>query len=547
MMFLSVLRRRSGALALALLLAIVTLAAGIALLGVSGWFLTAAALAGVGSTFSIFVPSALVRGFSFIRILSRYGERISGHSATLSLLSDLRVAVFSRLVPLVPLRDAAARTGDFVARLTGDIETLDLVFLQALLPLASALFVAAGLGVMMAIWLPEAVPIVLTGFLATTFVLPLLLAEGGRISGAAVVRRSSELRTRALDGIDGHSDLVALGIVAAAGRELDASAAALRRARLDQARHTALGPAVMQLGAGLTLAGVLWVGLNALAAGGIAGPTLVGVLLATLAAFEVSGPVLRGAGRLGSALAAARRLRALAQSRPAVEEPRAPARLPHGGALTIDKVSFGYGERTVLDEVSLEVREGERVAILGESGSGKSTLLGLIVRLADVGKGSIRLAGLDLRDVATADLRAHVVLLTQDAPVFLGTIRDNLRIGSPFADDATLFTALGNARLDEFVRSLPDGLDTWLGQSGETLSAGQARRLCLARTLLSPAEIVLLDEPTSGLDADMEAEFLGDLIAATEGRTLILATHAVLPDRAIDRVFRLEAGRLSEA
>jgi len=224
-----------------------------------------------------------------------------------------------------------------------------------------------------------------------------------------------------------------------------------------------------------------------------------------------------------------------------------PARLPHGGALTIDRVSFGYAERTVLDEVSLEVREGERIAILGESGSGKSTLLGLIVRLADVGKGSIRLAGLDLRDVATADLRAHIVLLTQDAPVFLGTIRDNLRIGSPFADDATLYTALGNARLDEFVRSLPEGLDTWLGQSGETLSAGQARRLCLARTLLSPAEIVLLDEPTSGLDPDMEAEFLGDLIAATEGRTLLLATHAVLPEHAIDRVFRLEAGRLSEA
>jgi len=125
--FVELLRGRARKLLLALALSVATLLTGMALLGVSGWFLTATYLAGIGALFNIFIPSSMVRGSSFLRILSRYGERVSGHAATLAILSDLRVLVFSRLIPLVPLRDAAARTGDFVARLTGDIDTLDLV------------------------------------------------------------------------------------------------------------------------------------------------------------------------------------------------------------------------------------------------------------------------------------------------------------------------------------------------------------------------------------------------------------------------------------
>jgi ATP-binding cassette subfamily C protein CydC len=537
---------RCGGLVLVIALATTTLAAGIGLLGVSGWFLTGAALAGAASTFNMFGPSALVRGLSFLRIASRYGERLAGHATTLSILSDLRTWLFARMIPLVPLRGAQDRTGDVVSRLTGDVETLDMVFLQAIAPIATALMAALGLGLLFWFILPAAMPVLLIGLGLTALVMPLGLASSGRRAGVAVIGASSDLRIAALDGIDGQADWIAFGAVQPARDLFETASLGLRRARRVQARRIALGAAAAPFGAGLTMIGVLWIGLLAVETGTIGGPLMAGALLAVMAAFEVTGPILRGAGRIGSAMAAAKRMRAIAEAKPSLADPKSPIPLPAGGDLVIDRVRFGYSaDRTILDGLSLTVRRGERVAIVGGSGSGKSTLLGLLLRLADVDSGSIQLGGVDIRQAALADLRAHIAYLNQDAPVFIGTIRDNLLIGDPTADDATLFAALAKARLDGFVRGLPQGLDSWLGESGATLSSGQARRLCLARTLLAPAEILLLDEPTSGLDRDTEVEFLADLKLATAGRTLLIATHAGLPEGAVDRVYSLSSGRLA--
>ena len=165
------------------------------------------------------------------------------------------------------------------------------------------------------------------------------------------------------------------------------------------------------------------------------------------------------------------------------------------------------------------------------------------MRLATPESGTIRVGDVDVANIAPDDLYRHVTLMRQDTPVFLGTIRDNLAMGCPDASDDRMREALSAARLHDFVAALPDGLDTWLGESGRTMSAGQARRLCLARALLSPAKILLLDEPTSGLDRETELAFLTDLRAATGARTLVLVTHAALPDGVVDRVLRLADGR----
>lgn len=538
--------KRSGGLLLALLLACLTLAAGVTLFGVSGWFLTGAALATSALTFNLFGPSAMVRGFSFLRIVSRYGERLAGHATTFKILSDIRVRIFSRLIPLVPLRAAAHRTGDFVARLTADVETLDMMFLQVVAPVATAILGALGLGLFLWIVLPESVPVALIGFGLTTLLLPGLIVLAGRRSGAATVRTAADLRSAVLDGIDGHADLVALGAVDGARHTVDEATAAVRTARLRQGRRIAFGPAFVVLGTGATAVATLYVGLSVLEAGRVSGPVLVGALLAVMAIFEVSGPILRGAGRLGAASAAAKRVQSLVDMRPAVVDPARPVALPEAGDITLQKVGFTYGrDQRILSGLDLTLHAGERIAVIGESGSGKSTLLGLLLRLVDVDAGEIRIGGVDIREVRQADLHAHVALLSQDAPVFIGTIRDNLRIADPAAGDPALYAALEKARLDGFVRGLPQGLDTWLGESGETLSAGQARRLCLARTLLSPAKVLLLDEPTAGLDRPTEAAFLADLLAVTAGRTLVLATHAALPQGAVDRVYRLEEGALT--
>ena len=264
--------------------------------------------------------------------------------------------------------------------------------------------------------------------------------------------------------------------------------------------------------------GVLWFGLGEHEGGGLSGPLLAGLLLAVMGIFEVAAPIMRGASRLGSAVSAAQRIREVAQCEPDMRDPDAPAALPADGALELDGLRFAYPDGAlVLDGVSLRVAPGERVAIQGESGAGKSTLLHLILRLEDPQAGQVRYGGRDARDCAQADWHRRIALLSQDAPVFLGTLRTNLLIGDPSADEAALWRALDAARLGDFVRGLPDGLDAWAGETGSLLSAGQARRLCLARALLSPARVLVLDEPTAGLDAAAEADFLRDLGRAAQG------------------------------
>lgn len=541
--FAPLLGRLKGPILLTVLLSLVTLFAGIGLLGLSSWFLTAAALSTLGSAFNIFVPSAGVRGLSFIRILSRYGEKLSGHDMTLRLLSDLRVWLFMRLFPLVPLARRFGR-GDLVSRLLADVEALDMVFLVALGPISTAVLAGAAMTAVLAIFLPGAALAYGLLFFAAVLLVPIGLVLASRQTGVEAVAAGAALRQAVLDGIDGHQDLVLFGAVDVATMEAATASERLSRARRRLGRSAALAAALVQVLAGGALIGTLLAGFMALGAGAIDGPLLAGLLLAVIASFEASAMLVRSATRLAGAAAAADRLQAIANSAPAVTEPVAPLPIPAGGDIRFETVHFGYAaQHPVLDGLSLAVRSGECVAITGPSGAGKSTIAQLLLRLVDPDAGAVRLNGSDLRDASGTALRRRIALMTQDAPVFLDSIRANLRIGRGDAGDDELWQALDAVQLGDFVRGLPGQLDALVGEAGRTLSAGQARRVCLARTLLSRADVIVLDEPTSGLDFETEAAFLSDLPELTRGRTTIVITHAVVPET-FDRVLELRAGRL---
>jgi ATP-binding cassette subfamily C protein CydC len=378
------------------------------------------------------------------------------------------------------------------------------------------------------------------------------LLGAARARGAAAQERDAGLRAATLDAVDCHADMVALHAQAQTHAHFERLCQTSARARASQARVAARGQWFLQAAAGLSLVALLWFCLAQHEAGALEGPLLAGLLLAVIGIFEVAGPIMRGASRMGSALSAAQRIRDVAQREPDMRDPAAPSPLPRRGALEVVDLTFAYPARSaeppapLLRDLRLRVEPGERVAILGESGVGKSTLLHLLLRLEDPLAGQVRYADVDARACAQADWHRRIALLSQDAPVFLGTLRTNLLIGDPQADDATLWRALDAARLGEFVRGLPDGLDTWTGETGSQLSAGQARRLCLARALLSPAEVIVLDEPTAGLDGAAEAAFFADLGQAVQGRTVVLATHAALPAGAVDRCCILRGGQLHD-
>lgn len=540
-------RPRLKSFALALLLSLITIAAGTALLGVSGWFLTATALTALGVSFNLFAPSAAVRGFSFIRILSRYFEKLVGHGATLALLSDIRRFIFARLFPRAPLPTRSLRHGDIVSRLTADVDALDNLFLLAIGPLLAALAIGALVATALMFLLPTAGWVYLAALLIAAIVVPLALVLTTRRTGSALVEAAAALRTHVLDATAGHEDIVLFGQQDAVRSRFTQATAELSCLRQRQSLATSIASATVQLATGLALVTIIFTGIDAMSAGQLDGPILAAITFGVMGSFEATTAITRSVGRLGEATASAARLHEIATLPSTITEASRPVSLPQNSGIEFRNVEFAYPDGTkVLHGVSFSVAEGEHIAITGISGAGKSTLLSLLLRLEDLRLGHIEIAGTDIRDVALEELYNRVALLSQHSTVFLDTIRNNLLIADPDASDASLWAALRKAKLESFVRALPQGLDTLVGETGATLSVGQARRLCLARTLLSRADIIVLDEPTSGLDRETEAAFLTDIPEAFAGRTLILVTHAELPEAAGLRVLTLTNGLITE-
>ena len=269
-----------------------------------------------------------------------------------------------------------------------------------------------------------------------------------------------------------------------------------------------------------------------------------GAVFLLVGAFEAAGGLPRAGALAGHAMAAARRVLEAARAEGAVAEPASPAALPEGTALRFEAVHFRWAadRPELFDGMTLDVPAGSRVAILGPSGSGKSTMASLLLKVATPQAGRVLIGGVDLASLSGPAARSRFGVLSQATHLFDDTLRANLLLGRPDADDAALWRALDEAEIGAFVRGLPDGLDTWLGEGGARVSGGQGRRIALARTLLSPAPILVLDEPGAGLDAQTERAFLQTLNGLPPGRTLLLITHRLTGVERLDRIWRLSGG-----
>ncbi|MFT8718732.1 thiol reductant ABC exporter subunit CydC [Acetobacter sp.] len=525
-------------LTIGLALSLLAVLAGLALMSSAGLRFAGAVLG------MVLVTTMALRLLGVTRIGLRYAERLYAHDAMFRALATLRVWFFRSLAKGAAAGLGFRRAGDLLSRLVSDVETLDGLYLRLLLPLAGACVTLPVL--IIVIGETNTLLAVLVGllFAMSAFVLPLMAARLSRREGGGLSHAQAALRVSVLDLVSGMREIRAFG---AGRRMLDQVNGANSRLMTRQARLSrqmasvgALSQICTQLALLLLLAAIAGVGFVRIPA--VQG---IGLMFLTLAAFEgVSGLTRAGmlAGNMG---AAARRVVSIADEHPAPTQPVTPVEtMPERFDIRFEHVGFRWREdrQPVFADFSLDIPQGSRVALLGPSGAGKSTLAALLLKAAFPQSGRILLGGTDIAALPDLWLRRHIAWLSQATHLFDDTIRHNLLLGAPDADETALWQALDEAALGDFVRSLPDGLDTWLGEGGVKVSGGQGRRIALARTLLSDAPILVLDEPATGLDAQTEQEFFLTLNRVAQGRTVILIAHRLTGVEHLDAVWRLSQG-----
>jgi len=523
-------RGHLGWLLLGFVVTLAALAAGVGMMTLSG---AALATAVTGAL----VAPMLLRGFGAARVILRYFERLWTHEATFRALASLRVWFFRGLSRSSAGGLGFRRAGDVLARLVSDVEALDGLYVGILLPLACAVLLLPALVVLIGLRDPVLAAVIGVLFAIAAFGLPWIAMRVTRGAGQRLASTAAALRIAALDALTGLREVRAFG---AEGRMLAAVQAregALLSAQREVSARMALAGAAAFLCAQLAILAVL-------IAAGFAPVAAVAAAFLVLASFEAIGGLPRAGAMAGHAVVAARRVLEAAEAPAAVPEPARPAAMPAGSGLRFEAVHFRWraDRPEVFDGLTLDIPQGSRVAILGPSGAGKSTLAALALKLAAPRQGRVLLGGVDIATLAAANVRARIGWLSQTTHLFDDTIRANLRLARPDADDAALWAALDAAHIGEMVRALPDGLDTWVGEGGARFSGGQGRRLALARTLLSDAAVLILDEPCAGLDADTERAFLATLNEVAEGRTVLLIMHRLTGVERLDRIWRISAG-----
>ncbi|EKO3549670.1 cysteine/glutathione ABC transporter ATP-binding protein/permease CydC [Vibrio fluvialis] len=535
-------------LTLGMLLAFVTLCASIGLLTLSGWFLSAAAVAGLTiarETFNYMLPGAFVRGFAMGRTAGRWGERVVSHNATFKLLTDLRIFFFEKLAPMIPGRVSNLRDADLLNRLVADIDAMDHVYLRLISPVTVGVLGIAALTTLLC-WFDMALGLTLGGvLLVLLLVWPVMFYKLGKRNGAELTQHKAEMRVATLDWLQGYSELTIFG---AESRYRDAIYAAQEKLLANQkvnASFTGLASALLLLANGWTLVLMLW-----LAADGVNGqapdPMIALVVFATMASVELLMPIAGAFQHLGQTLTSARRLNEIILSEPDVKFPSEETR--HSGQfdITFENLTFNYsgGEQPALKDVSLTIPAGNKVAIVGQTGSGKSTLIQLLCRYWDAQQGDIRIAGTRLQEWKESDLRAAISVVSQRVDILNGSLRDNLIMAKPTANDSELSAMLERVGLGKLLEA--PGLDAWLGDGGRQLSGGEKRRIGIARALLHNGPILLLDEPTEGLDKQTEQQIMALFKSHFENKTVIFITHRLVELETMDAVCLIEQGEIVE-
>jgi len=520
---------------------------GAALLAVSGFLLARASQH--PSILAISVAVVAVRALSIGRGAFRYLERLASHDVAFRVLAQVRLAIWRRLEALAPGGVTLFRSGDLLARLVSDVDATQDLFIRGVTPfLAAALVGGAAVTVCLFVLAPAAA-VLAAGLLVAALIVPTAGAAVARKAARSVAPARGKLAATVTELLDGAADLHAFGAADTALARAEATDAELTRLDGRTAAASALGAGSMSAITGLTVWGVLLLGVAATGTGALSRVPLAVLTLTALAAFEAVTALPAAAVQLGQARVAAGRITAVTDAPDPVLEPRRPRALPSGPfsiQLRDATVVYRPGGPPALDRVSLDLPPGRRVALVGANGAGKSTFAAVLMRFTELTAGAVLLNGYDLSSYAADDVRSVVGGCPQNPHLFDATIRDNVRLARPDATDEELAAAAARARLLSWIASLPQGWDTPVGTHGAAVSGGERQRLALARAFLADPPLLILDEPTTHLDPPTRRALAADLLHATEGRAVLLITHELEGLDQVDEIVVLDHGKVAE-
>ncbi|MDE3954098.1 cysteine/glutathione ABC transporter ATP-binding protein/permease CydC [Glaesserella parasuis] len=547
--FLALYKTHFGRLTLGIILAITSLTASIGLLSLSGWFLAASALVGSSLLFNFFYPSSGVRGLAIGRTISRYFERLVTHDATFRVLANLRIAVFSKLIPLSPAGLNRYRHSELLNRLVADVDTLDTLYLNLLSPFISAIMVILFMGIGLSFVSPLLAWVICGTLVALLLIFPTLFYHLGRKLGKIAIQSRATYRSQFIEWIQLNGEFLLFGVLSKATDRLKQTEQQWLRAQSHESQLGGLSNALLMFINGILVTAVIYLSATAINVPQADNPEalIALVVFCVLASLEILMPIGMAFLHLGQVIEAAERISEITAQQPAVQFngtaqwKQTEANQP---LISFNQVSFSYSpeHEQVLNHISFEIKKGERIAILGKTGSGKSTIFQLLTRNYDATSGEILLNGCNIKDYPEKTLRQQIAVLSQRVHIFSNTLRENLRFGNPQATDEALSEALAKVNLSYLLEE--QGLDLWLGEGGRPLSGGEQRRLGLARLLLSSADILLLDEATEGLDRDTEQQILKQILSHTQGKTLLMITHRLNGVEQFDRVYRIASAIL---
>ncbi|XPF95986.1 thiol reductant ABC exporter subunit CydC [Colwellia sp. RE-S-Sl-9] len=532
------------------LLSVITVLANISLLAISGWFITLMAIGGItGITVNYFTPAAIIRFLAIVRTAGRYAERMLTHRATFNALAHMRHYFYQQLEPLLPYYQMDLRSGDLLARLQQDIDNLDNFYLRVLLPIFVALISVPIVCYALALFSITVAWFMLSALLIVAIVLPMMSYFSSKKLAKEKTRLESHLTETLVNGISAVKTLLVYQVAISYQRSIASITQQYYDIRYKLVKINAALNALIFLFIHLSALACLFILLPKLATGEIDSKSLVAIILLVLVSFETVSSMPLALQLLPQSLASAARLFAIIDKDKPID---VGSREVQQGDIQFDKFTFYYPEQTKasLTDITLSIKMADKVAIVGASGAGKSTLVNLLMGFwpteNGVNTGSISIADHELSQLKQASLRENIALMSQQGHIFDASIADNLRLAKHDVTNEEMRNACKQVNLLEFIESLPNGFNTWLGSTGIGLSGGQIQRLQMAQVFIRSAQILVLDEPTKGLDRNNEKIVMNSLLTHVEQqqKSLLLITHKPFMLEKMDKIIVMEQGKV---